>query len=74
MATSQVYGQALQRAADLMGGPEAFARELGVPERAVHSWIAGKAVTPPEAFLRAVDIIIDFDLKAIKGAHWKKEA
>lgn len=49
----------LKRAADIVGGHRALAERLGVRLKDLERWIAGKAPVPREAFLGAVELIID---------------
>jgi hypothetical protein len=55
----------LTRAASIAGGHRALAERLGVRLKELEKWIAGKASVPRDAFLRAVELILD-DL-AIEG-------
>jgi hypothetical protein len=58
MMASGIYSRALQRAAELLGGPDKLAAYLGVSTAEAQKWIAG--TRPPQAvFLRVVDFIID---------------
>jgi len=57
---NDVRSRTLHRAAELVGGPEALAKTICVPEPAVRMWLAGRPI-PPEIFLRAVDIISEHD-------------
>ena len=57
MAAS-VYGRAVRKAAELLGGRENLARVLNVALADVNKWIAGEK-PPREMFLRVVDLIID---------------
>jgi hypothetical protein len=53
-----VQARALRRAAELLGGPDLLARNLGVPRTRLDSWMSGVFSTPPEVFLTIVDILI----------------
>jgi DNA-binding transcriptional regulator YiaG len=61
-----MYARTLRRAAELSGGHEALARELRVPTNQLASWLAGRASPPGDVFLRAVDIIGEHNLHAIR--------
>jgi hypothetical protein len=61
----ELYAGVFQRAAELIGGTERLAAHLGVPRNALESWAAGEAEPPPEMFLRAVDIHVEYTLKGL---------
>ena len=52
-----VYAQTLKRAAERVGGAERLAVQLGVGPGDLALWIDGAAPTPPDIFLKAVDLI-----------------
>ena len=52
-----VYGRALRRAADILGGKDALRARLHVPIRQLEQWLDGTAMPPTDVFLSAVDII-----------------
>lgn len=56
---TSVYVRTLQKAADLIGGPQKLARHLHVPLADLEKWLAGDATPPIGTFLRAVDLVID---------------
>ena len=56
----------LRRAAELSGGVEALARELRVSPHQLGFWVASKASPPGDVFLRAVDIIGEHNLHALR--------
>jgi DNA-binding transcriptional regulator YdaS (Cro superfamily) len=66
VADVSVQRRALQRAVQIAGSAAALARTLRVPEPALRMWLDGRPI-PSEIFLRAVDIIVDDDVAAIKG-------
>lgn len=74
MPAPQVHSRALKRAVEIAGGPAALAREIGVPRAVLELYLAGQDETPPEVFLRVVDIIVDYDIEALRNAHGRKEA
>jgi hypothetical protein len=59
LVTATVYGRALIRAAELLGGRDKLARVLRVPAAEIDKWIAGESKPPREVFLRVVDLILD---------------
>jgi DNA-binding transcriptional regulator YdaS (Cro superfamily) len=44
--------------AELLGGMGELAKHLGVTEKQLAEWVAGRASPPPEMLLKAVDPII----------------
>jgi hypothetical protein len=50
----------LRRAADLLGGERALARELRVPSSDVFLWLQGTARPARPVFVAAVDIVIEY--------------
>jgi hypothetical protein len=53
------YTDTLRTAAEAVGGEEALATRLGVPEEDLHAWLAGSGQPPLAAFLDALDVIAD---------------
>lgn len=66
MSHNAVYRRALQRAAQVCGGPEALAARLAVPGQQVRSWIDGMEPCPGDVFLAVVDILVDSDLATLR--------
>lgn len=60
-ALPTVYARALKRAAEIVGGAEQLAVQLRVVPSHLALWIDGSAPTPPDIFLRAVDLISEHD-------------
>jgi hypothetical protein len=56
---ASVYSRALQKAAQLLGGPDRLSKILQVPRADIDAWIADKGKPPREIFLRIVDLILD---------------
>ena len=54
-----VHVRALERAVEMLGGVDALARHLEVPARWLELWLRGTASTPPDVFLRVVDLLLD---------------
>jgi hypothetical protein len=63
-----VHAATLQRAAEILGGPMALAEYLDEPAYLVEAWLEGRVAPPAEAFLRAVDVIVDFGLTEMRNA------
>ena len=61
MSENSVQRRSLHRAVEIVGGPAAMARTLGVPEPALRMWLDGRPM-PSDIFLRAVDIIVQHDI------------
>ncbi|HET7670709.1 MAG TPA: hypothetical protein VFK84_09900 [Burkholderiales bacterium] len=64
----QVYMRTLQRAADIVGGPDALAQRLKVTPSHLELWLKGIESPREEIFLRAVDIVSDEQIDAMKKA------
>jgi DNA-binding transcriptional regulator YdaS (Cro superfamily) len=56
----------LQRAADIVGGPEALAQKLRVTPSHLELWLKGLESPGEEIFLRAVDIVSDDETGTMK--------
>jgi hypothetical protein len=71
--SQSVHIYALQRAVLLAGGADALARMLDVPGFFVDSWLRGVHPVPLEVFLRAVDLVLEDDMKSLRvqAAHAK---
>ena len=54
-----VYSKTFAKAAELLGGEKALARELRVPAADLNKWIAGSAKPPLSIFLRVIDLVLD---------------
>jgi hypothetical protein len=61
----EIYSAVFSRAAELMGGMEHLAAHLGVPLDMIERWAAGQVEPPPEMFLRAVDVHVEYTLKGL---------
>ena len=62
----QVYMRTLQRAADIVGGPQALAQKLRVTPSHLDLWLKGLESPREEIFLLAVDIVSDDDVGTLK--------
>jgi DNA-binding transcriptional regulator YdaS (Cro superfamily) len=56
-----LYARTLKRAAEIVGGTEQLAVHLNVVPSHLALWISGAAPTPPDVFLKAVDLISEHD-------------
>jgi DNA-binding transcriptional regulator YdaS (Cro superfamily) len=56
-----LYARTLKRAAEITGGTEALALRLKVVPSHLTLWILGAEPTPPDVFLKAVDLISEHD-------------
>lgn len=56
-----LYARTLKRAAQVVGGAEPLAARLNVSETRLTFWINGAAPTPADIFLKAVDLINEYD-------------
>lgn len=57
-----VYLAALVRAAEILGGRSALARYLDVAPQDLEAWLVGALPTPPDVFLRSIDVITEHGL------------
>ena len=58
---STVHARTLKRAAQLVGGLEQLASRLDVTPSHLALWVAATEPTPPNIFLKAVDLIQEHD-------------
>jgi len=58
----------LHRAASLVGGAGQLRKVLHVSALSLGVWMAGAEPPPRDVFLKAVDIIADYELQKLKGA------
>jgi hypothetical protein len=56
-----VHARALKRAAEILGGSEQLAVQLGVVPSHLARWIEGTVPTPTDIFLKVVDLISEHD-------------
>ena len=63
--TTQVRIDALQRAADSLGGADALAEQLGEEPRRVRLWLKGVLPIPDPLFLRIADVLAERELVAL---------
>lgn len=63
---SSLHYLAVQRAAELLGGPDALAASLEVSPRIVKRWMNGTLHIPQRVFLSIVDIVLEEKISALK--------
>lgn len=64
-----VYARALKRAAEIVGGVNELGAQLDIPTEELANWLQGTKRIPQEVFLRAVDIVVAYDVTQISGKH-----
>jgi DNA-binding transcriptional regulator YdaS (Cro superfamily) len=55
---ADVHVATLRRAAQIVGGEQELALQLGVTPSHLALWLAGYDVPPGDVFLRAVDVVV----------------
>jgi hypothetical protein len=55
---ASVLVRALHRACLVLGGAQALAQQLEVPEQQIREWLTGSAEIPQPVFISAVEIIL----------------
>jgi outer membrane biogenesis lipoprotein LolB len=60
-----VYARAVRRAAEIAGGMIQLSAEWQVPIEELMNWLEGTRPVPQEFFLRAVDIITEYDVEEL---------
>jgi DNA-binding transcriptional regulator YdaS (Cro superfamily) len=74
MFNREVYAGVFQRSAELIGGMPELAAHLGVSPGVLEGWAAGRTEPPPEMFLRAVDIHVEYTLKGLISSVSRRSA
>ena len=64
--TNRVHERALLRAAGILGGIDPLAEHLRVHPAVLISWMRGTTQVPQDAFLAAVDIVLERNLDGLK--------
>ena len=64
--SDRVHERALLRAAGILGGIDLLAEHLRVHPAVLVSWMRGTTEVPQEAFLAAVDIVLERNLDGLK--------
>ena len=52
------YARTLHRACLILGGAEALAKHLGVPDAPLRKWLEGSEEPPQMVFLAAIEIVL----------------
>ena len=55
---SGVHARTLHRACLILGGVDALAKHLDIPEDDLRSWLRGEHTPPERVFLSAVEIVL----------------
>jgi DNA-binding transcriptional regulator YdaS (Cro superfamily) len=64
-----VHARTLRRAAQIVGGAKELAAQLGVASDDLVYWLDGTKRVPQEIFLKAVDIVVAYDVKEISSVN-----
>jgi hypothetical protein len=73
---AELYVKTLQRAAEICGGEQELALKLRVTPSHLALWLRGVEQPPGAIFLRAVDLVMEFEMKkfaARSGEHAPKD-
>ena len=65
MCKRPIFDGVLVRAAEVLGGTDALAEYLGVPPERLGPWLRGEANPQTDNFLRAVDSVVEHNLKGL---------
>lgn len=63
-----VYARTLRRAAQIAGGVKELSAKLGVPSEELALWVQGTKRVPLPVFLRAVDIVVAYDVNEVSNS------
>ena len=66
MQADPVRSQALQRAADILGGRRPLRAYLNVSALVLGMWMSGAQPPPTDVFLKVVDLIVEKDLDSLR--------
>jgi len=61
----EVHIRTLKRAAEIVGGIDTLAVRLNVTSNDIAAWISGEATPPADLFLKAAEIITEYDLEQL---------
>ena len=64
---TQVQIGALERAAGILGGRKQLRRYLNVSTMCLALWMSGAGSTPPDVFLKVVDLIVEREISDLGG-------
>ena len=62
----QVRSQALNRAAEILGGTRPLRAYLNVSALVLGMWMSGAQLPPTDVFLKVVDLIVEKDLDRLR--------
>ena len=62
---TELYVKTLQRAAEIVGGEQELAMRLRVTPSHLALWLRGIEPPPGAVFLRAVDLVMEFEMKKL---------
>jgi DNA-binding transcriptional regulator YdaS (Cro superfamily) len=60
-----MHAATLKRAAEILGGIDALRAHLGVSHTRLAAWLRGNVRPPSDKFLRAVDVIVEHEVRRI---------
>jgi hypothetical protein len=63
----KIITDVLREAAHIEGGTQALATQLRAPEPTLARWLAGRAQTPLRAFLAALELVMNAELREGRG-------
>jgi hypothetical protein len=64
-----VHVRTVRRAAEIVGGVEELAAQLGVRDKSMRKWMEGQLAVPQAIFLRCVDIVNAHQLDELSGPN-----
>jgi hypothetical protein len=65
-STRPVRARVLRRASEILGGTPQLSRYLRVSALSLTVWTSGAEPPPTDVFLKAVDVIVEFELKKLR--------
>ena len=63
MASNAIYVETLRRVAERVGGVDELALRLHIQPGLLNAWLGGVLPCPSEMFLKAVDVLVEEDLR-----------
>jgi hypothetical protein len=69
-ASRDLYRRTLERAAELLGGPDRLARYLRAPGTQVFRWLKGYEKAPVSVFLNCVDLVLEDKRMSVTQLSW----
>jgi hypothetical protein len=73
-ASWDLYRRTLERAADLLGGPQRLARYLRAPGAQVFRWLKGEEKPPLSVFLTCVDLVLEDKRMSVTQLFWNADS